>query len=139
MKIQLFFLLIGLAILGCNKNKNYPVPYIPTDMTININLPSYSALQGVGGYATVVGGSKGIIVYRSSINTFVAFDLHSPADNGQCVDPLENNADNFLQLDDQCVDAAFSLLDGSPLHGSEFGLRAYQTYFNGSESLRIYN
>jgi hypothetical protein len=90
MKLRLFFLLFGiLTVVSCNKNNNHPVPNIPFDFTIDINLPSYSGLMGVGGWTYVNGGSKGIIVYRRAIDEFVAFDRHSPADvNGTCSWPL---------------------------------------------------
>ncbi len=125
---------------GCNKNKIHPVPDIPFDITIDINLPSYNALIGVGSYAYVNGGSRGIIVYRRNIDEFVAFDRHSPVDvDGSCPEPLYPDLDNFLMLIDSCGPAKFSLFDGSPVEGSEFGLRQYQTIYNGTNLLRIYN
>ena len=141
MKIILFFVtLTALLVTGCNKNKIHPVPDIPFDMTIDINLPSYNALIGVGSYAYVNGGSRGIIVYRRNIDEFVAFDRHSPVDlDGTCPEPLYPDPDNFLMLIDSCGPAKFSLFDGSPVEGSEFGLRQYQTIYNGTNLLRIYN
>lgn len=141
MKVQFILLIIGLAAtVGCTKNKNHPVPSIPFDITINLSLPSYSALMGVSGWAYVNGGSKGIIVYRRGIDDFVAFDRHSPADPlGECEYPLFPDNDNFLQLNDTCSGATFSLYDGSPISGSEFGLRQYQTMWDGNQSLRIFN
>lgn len=136
-QILFFFLLAGLV--SCKKNKNHPVPSIPFDITIYINLPSYSSLEAVGGWTYVSGGSKGIVVYRKSVDEFVAFDRHSPAEEGTCEKPLTTDPDNFLQLNDSCSGAKFSLFDGSIISGSDFGLRQYQTYWNGSTSLRIYN
>ncbi|MFN5912560.1 MAG: hypothetical protein ACK45H_14555 [Bacteroidota bacterium] len=140
MKLQKFLLFAVVAMLfACTKNANHPVPNVPFDITIDINLPSYNALIGVGNYAYVNGGSKGVIVYRRSIDEFVAFDRHSPVDiNGTC-DPLVPDTNNFLTLLDPCSDAKFSLYDGSPMSGSDFGLRQYQTFYNGSNLLRIYN
>lgn len=136
----ILFLTITLLLFGCNKNAKHPVPSIAFDITINLTLPSYSDLNGVGGYAFVTGGSKGIIVYRRSIDEFIAFDRHSPADiDGTCATPLTPDTDNFLILNDACYGAQFSLYDGSVINGSDFGLRQYQTMWNGSESLRIYN
>lgn len=141
MKLLFILLLAGFTVSSsCRKNNNLnPVPSIPLDINININLPSYSALTGVGGWAYVEGGSKGIVVYRRSIDEFVAFDRHSPANDGTCEQSLVTNEDNFLQLDDLCSGASFSLYDGSPISGSEFGLRMYMTFFDGSDNLRIYN
>lgn len=138
-RIILFFSLIVLLI-ACNKNKSQPVPNIPFDITIDINLPSYNALIGVGGWAYVSGGSRGIIVYRKSADEFVAFDRHSPADpEGTCPEPLYPDQDNFLILIDSCNSAKFSLYDGSVIENSDYGLRQYQTQYTGTELLRIYN
>ena len=129
---------------ACNRNNRHPVPYFQFDVTINLNLPSYSSLMGVGGWAYLAKeGSRGIIIYRSSSNQFVALDRHSPADEaGNCPSPLYPDADNFFILRDDCNDAFFSLLDGSPWTDSqytEWGLRSYQTFYDGGTGLRIYN
>jgi len=136
----LFLMVTTVFLFGCRKNNQNPVPNIPLDITIDINLPSYIALQGVGSYAYVNGGSRGIIVYRKSLGEFVAFDRHSPADpNGTCPLPLYPDNANFLQLKDSCNNASFSLYDGAPISNSEFGLRQYATQFNGTNLIRIYN
>ena len=75
-----------------------------------------------------------------SIDEFIAFDRHSPADpEGTCFLPLFPDENNFLVLKDTCNNATFSLYDGSPMTNSEYGLRQYATQFNGSNLLRIYN
>ncbi len=137
--LQILFFFLAFGILSCKKNKNHPVPSIPFDITIYINLPSYNSLEAVGGWAYAEGGSKGLIIYRRAYDEFIAFDRHSPANDGTCEFPLTANPDNFLQLDDSCSTATFSLLDGSANSGSEFGLRQYQTSWSGGSSLRIYN
>ena len=141
MKVRFILMLITLFIFsGCRKNSRNPVPSIPFDITINLSLPTYSSLIGVSGWAYVNGGSRGIIVYRRGIDEFIAFDRHSPADpEGTCEFPLFPDHDNFLQLNDTCTNARFSLYDGSPISGSEYGLRQYQTAWDGNQSLRIFN
>jgi hypothetical protein len=140
MKIRFFLFAALLLIFSCNKNRNHPVPSIPFDISINISLPSYSDLQGVGSWAYVNGGAKGIIVYRKSYDQFVAFDRQSPADGGaECATPLTPDSTNFLQLNDICSGATFSLYDGSPMAGSDYGLRQYQVVWDGNYVVRIYN
>jgi hypothetical protein len=140
LRFILFFALAVFTMGACNKSNSHPVPNIPFDFTIDITLPSYSGLMGVGGFTYVSGGSRGIIVYRRSIDEFIAFDRHSPQDpEGTCALPLYPDNDNFLMLIDSCSTATFSLYDGSAISNSEFGLRQYQTVFNGSNILRIYN
>ena len=142
MKIRnyIVFASCALFMFSCNKSANHPVPSVPVSTTIDINLPSYNDLQAVSGYAYVEGGSKGIIVYRQSQNVFTAYDRHSPADpTGSCDQALTPQEDNFLQLEDTCNNAVFSLLDGSPIEGSEFGLRLYRTTFDGNSKVTISN
>ncbi|NVK63518.1 MAG: hypothetical protein HWE22_02980 [Flavobacteriales bacterium] len=142
MKVRfiLFFLVFGM-LTGCTKNDQHPVPSIPFDISIDISLPSYSALMGVSGWAYVNGGSRGIIVYRRGVSDFVAFDRHSPADpvGTSCDQPLVPDDNNFLQLNDTCNNATFSLYDGSPISNSVYGLRMYQTMWDGNQNLRIFN
>jgi hypothetical protein len=141
MKIRVILLFLSvILVVSCKKNKSNPVPNIPFDISIDINLPSYNALISVGSWAYVSGGSRGIIVYRRSIDQFVAFDRHSPADpEGVCAHPLYPDKVNYLTLIDSCSSARFSMYDGSPITGCEFGLRQYQTSFDGLHLVRIYN
>jgi hypothetical protein len=145
MKLQLIMLIAIVGLLfGCNRNERHPVPYFQFDVTINLNLPTYNSLLGVGGWAYVNGiGSRGVVVYRRSVGEFVAFDRHSPADpEGVCPTPLVTDPDNFLRLLDDCSGGIFSLFDGSPWQDSsykEWGLRSYLTFYDGGAALRIYN
>jgi hypothetical protein len=140
MKIRFFLFAALLFVISCNKNRNHPVPSSPFDISINISLPSYADLQGVGSWTYVSGGAKGIIVYRKSYDQFVAFDRQSPADGGaDCATPLTPDSTNFLQLNDICSGARFSLYDGSPMSGSDYGLRQYQVVWDGNFMVRIYN
>lgn len=142
MKVKYFLILtMVLLLFACNKNRQHPVPYFTFDANINLNLPAYNSLQGVGGWAYITGaGSKGIVVYRQSVNTFVAFDRHSPSEEGfDCETGLVADEENFLILNDPCSSARFSLYDGSPIEGSEWGLRSYLTQYDGANTLRVYN
>src|SRR5690606_35078111 len=68
---------IGITFLGgCKKERDVAVPLVPVDITINLNLPEYNALQVTGGWAYVIGGSEGLIVYRVSPDQFSALDRH---------------------------------------------------------------
>lgn len=127
---------------SCNKHRLHPVPHYQFDININLNLPSYQPLQGVGGWAYVTGaGSKGLVVYRRSQFEFVAFDRHSPADEeNTCESGLVTDEENFLILNDPCSNARFSLFDGSIYSGdTDWGLRSYMTSYGGGDFLRIYN
>lgn len=116
------------------------MPSIAFDFQIDLTLPSYQDLNGVGGWAYVAGGIRGIIVYRQSNDVFVAWERMSPEDpDNTCATGLVADTANFLQLNDPCSGAKFSMYDGSPISGSSWGLRKYQALWNGSNLLRIYN
>ncbi len=116
------------------------MPSVAFDFQIDLTLPSYQELNNVGGWAYVSGGIKGIVVYRQSLDVFVAWERMSPEDpDNVCATGLTTDSTNFLQLRDACSGAVFSMYDGSPISGSDWGLRKYQAIWNGSNLLRIYN
>lgn len=140
MKVQIFLLIFILVGVSCNKNRTHPVPSIAFDVEIDMTLPTYQDLTGPGGWAYVNAGIKGIVVYRQSQEVFVAWERMSPEDpEGKCTSGLVSDSSNFLQLNDPCSDARFSMYDGSPIANSKWGLRKYQTVWGGSNILRIYN
>ncbi|MBP5982842.1 MAG: hypothetical protein KA734_03915 [Fluviicola sp.] len=140
MKLFVVIATLLLFLPGCSKNKNHPIASIPFDFQIDLSLPSYQDLNGVGGWAYVNGGIKGIIVYRQSTDVFVAWERQSPEDpTNACATGLTPNSGNFLQLEDPCSDAVFSLYDGSPIANSDWGLRQYRADWYGGNILRLYN
>lgn len=140
MKLFIVIATLLLFLTGCSKNKNHPIASIPFDFQIDLTLPSYQDLNGVGGWAYVNGGIKGIIVYRQSTDVFVAWERQSPEDpKNVCATGLTPNSANFLQLEDPCSDAVFSLYDGSPIANSDWGLRQYRADWYGGNILRLYN
>ncbi|HRP83058.1 MAG TPA: hypothetical protein PLY76_14295, partial [Flavobacteriales bacterium] len=64
------FLALCLAAVftACKKEREVTVPLVNVDITVNLNLPEYNALQVVGGWAYLIGGSEGIVVYRKSMD-----------------------------------------------------------------------
>lgn len=123
------------------RQRLHPVPDIPFNINIDINLPTYSTLQSIGSFAYVNQvGVKGIVIYRRSIDEFVAFDRMSTAAGGDTCQPLFVDPDNLLLMKDPCTASTFSLFDGSLLTGpAEWGLRAYRVFFNGANILNIQN
>lgn len=133
-------MILVLAGVSCRKNRVHPVPSIAFEIQVDMNLPSYQELNNVGGWAYVNGGIKGIVVYRQSVDVFVAWERMSPEDPEMtCASGLVSDSTNFLQLTDPCSNAVFSMYDGSPIANSNWGLRKYQTEWSGSNLLRIYN
>src|ERR1700722_18030653 len=89
-KKSFFFSLLFLALsvglmytVGCKKDSSASVtgvPNVAVSFTIDINNPQYVNLTAVGGWIYVTGGYDGIIIYRLTSGTFLAFDRGCPYD-----------------------------------------------------------
>jgi nitrite reductase/ring-hydroxylating ferredoxin subunit len=132
------FLAIGLLVTSCKKDQVGGVPPTAVDISININLPAYADLAVPGGWLYLTGGSQGIIVYRVNNDEFVAMDRHCPyqPQNG-CKVVVDDT--QVIARDTACCGSAYLIIDGSVSQGpSSFGLKRYNTLFNGT-TLRIYS
>lgn len=110
------------------------IPQIPfPDVIINLNLPQYINLKSDGGSVNIDGGVRGIIVYRKSSATYIAYERNCsfhPNDACATVDVHSSR----LFLIDPCCGSSFGLDDGNPTGGPAWRpLRRYKTYLNGFE------
>lgn len=138
-KLQTIFLSFGiLLILSSCRDRNQGVPLVAVDREINVTLPSYSNIAVIGGWTYISGGSKGIIIYRSSNDQFKAYDRHATHDiDAACVVAVDSS--NNIECVDPCSGSKYSLYDGLVTLGpATLPLKQYQTYFDGT-ILRIYN
>ena len=129
-------LLLVFTWMGCKKDSN-TVPVVYTDIYLYATDPAFAPLNAIGGYAYVAGGSKGILIYRNSISTFMAYDR-------QCTyNVSEGNvvvvdASGLLAVDAVCK-SKFIVTDGTPSQGPAVNaLKRYQTAFDGTV-LHIFN
>jgi nitrite reductase/ring-hydroxylating ferredoxin subunit len=138
-KLRIFYVvIIGIVFISCNRERNNIIPNVLVDIEININNPEYINLMAVGGSMYLSGGSRGIVVYRYSQDTFVAFDRHcpyNPSEEGQVI----FDSSSAIILKDNSCGSQFLLTDGSLYSGpATNSLKRYQTFFDGT-ILRIYN
>jgi len=135
------FLLLFFLIVGCRgKVPADQVPVVPVDFSLNILLPTYSRLQLVGNYAYLEAGYRGIVLYRSGLEQFQAYDracTYAPSQSCHKVSVV----DSLMTLQCACCDSRFSLLDGNAVRGpAAWPLRTYRVYFDEiSGSVRITN
>lgn len=131
-------ILLSFAFLSskCNRRKD-DIPYVPINITININEPAFFNLTSVGGHETIVGGSLGIIIYRNGFDEFSAIERHVPYNvNENCQVAI---LDDEVTLDDPCSESQWLIIDGSILNGpTSKNLLQYDTSFN-NPILRIFN
>ena len=134
-------LLLAMILLsgpGCRKDERGGVPLSLVDISINVNNPSYADLAVTGGWLYLSGGSMGILVYRSSPETFVALDRHCPYQPGDLCRVFVDDSE-LIARDTVCCGSAFLITDGSVVQGpAALNLQRYNTTFNGT-TLRIFN
>lgn len=125
-----------LVFAGCRREQSQ-VPLVTVDIVLNLNEPQFFDLTVPTGWAYITGGSRGIIVYRNSIDTFTAIERHSPYDvpSGCAVVVTDDN----VIIDDPCSDSQWLIVDGSIVSGpTDQPLKVYQTQFS-DPFLSIFN
>lgn len=129
---------ISLTLSSCEQDGWVsPIPYVLVDTTINLSNQQYLPLRLDRGYVEILGGYKGIIIYRENATTYRAFEKASPYRTDEAcgyiyVDP------SGLFLREGCSNSVYDF-KGNPSGGvSQYPLRVYQTYLDGNY-LTIYN
>ena len=132
-------MLSGIFLTSCKKQDAYPIPNVPVNIIINLDLPAYLNLNSPGGYAYVNGGSRGIVVYRN-FDEFVALDRHSTYNSEDPCAIVEVDPTNPFELQDTCSESRFSITTGTVLQGpAQWGLKRYTTQWDGAYTVSIYN
>jgi hypothetical protein len=138
-KTFILLFLINILLTSCKDKAPYPIPNVPVNILINLNLPSYQPLNAPGGWVYVDGGSKGIVVYRN-FDEFVALDRHSTYLPEEPCAIVYVDSVNYFNLNDSCSASVYSILDGTVIKGpAKWGLKQYQTSWDGQYSVHIYN
>jgi len=145
-KIVFFFIavLITFSVTGCKKNKNDVIPDVYVDFTINLSDPEFFELNAIGntrivtrytnnwGYSAAGYGDNGIIVYRSTLEDFYAYDCTCPYDfviNGTSV---KLKIDGIFAVCPVCGTTYALPSFGTPYSGvGRYPLKNYKTNFNG--------
>jgi len=123
---------------SCKKKDYTEIPNVTVDLNIDVTSTIYMELNHVGGWKCFAAGYKGVLVYRSSLDEFMSFEM-------SCTfDPLEPNA--VIEVDtselfatDPVCGSKYLLLDGSVFNGpATIPLKRYNNNFDGTY-LHIYN
>src|SRR5687768_11361446 len=130
MRRSLFLLIIvALSCSRCrDRNNTNQVPYVPVNITINVNQPDFFDLTVPTGWVYVTGGSRGIIIYRNSMDEFTALERHSTFEpENQCSVAVDEDG---VLISDPCSDSQWLIHDGSVVDGSaSLPLIQYETSF----------
>ncbi|NOR86971.1 MAG: hypothetical protein GQ527_05130 [Bacteroidales bacterium] len=145
----IYSLLVGLVfttlLLTQCKKEDDPLPFAVVNIRIEPNSTMFIKLNTVGGheYITANPPSRGIIVYRISVNEFKAFERTCPHDPDACCDETSCSRliveEDGVIIKDECCESTYLILDGSNVAGpSVKPLKQYNTSYDG-RTLHIYN
>lgn len=127
-----------LTFSACDRSNRSGIPYVPVNYQLTVSNPEFAPLLAVGGFVTIAGGSKGIIIYRFSPEEFRAYDRHCTyLVDDNCRVTMDNT--DITAVDTECCDSKFLIIDGAPIAGpAAIGLQQYNTNFDGN-TLFIFN
>jgi len=131
---------LGILYGGCKKEKQAyaDIPYVTVNFTID---PMFNNLNNVGDVEVFTGGYRGIIIYRASLEEFIAFERTCTYDpKNTCSRLVIDPGSNIMALD-TCCGSSFLLLDGVPNGGpATIPLKQYRTSYDAANSLlRVFN
>ena len=129
--LPLGIMLICLLSQATCDNSVQNIPYVPVNFDINLNLPAYNDLNFVSNHITVAGGSKGLIIYRYTLDDFVVLDRHSTSDiQLGCTVTVDNDGLLISDASDRS-ESKWLIIDGSVSQGPAIlPLHRYNTSWN---------
>jgi hypothetical protein len=119
-------------LLSCSTDPtDDPIPFHPFP-DIDITLTNYPALLTDGGYITINdGGVRGIILYRKSLTTYIAFERNCTFQPTEACATVDVHS-STLYLYDACCGSSFNF-EGKPTGGPAWrSLQRYQTQLSGN-------
>ena len=136
---KFFYILLITGFISCSNSddQNPILPDVPVNITLFLNNPSNNNLKAVGGMVEVSGGIKGIVVYRASIDNYLAYDLACPhLSPSACTKMI---VEDGLNMECTCDNTKFALaLGGAPQSGTQYPAKQYRVIKEG-ETLIITN
>lgn len=136
--------LAGMAIFvipACDKEYDYDeIPYAVVNFTINPNTTLYWEINTPGGwvYLTANKPSRGVLVYRLTMDEFMAYERTCPYDPFDPEARIEVDHSSLIAVCPSC-ETRYILLDGTPFDGpGKRPLKRYRTSYDGN-FLRVFN
>lgn len=137
---KIAIILLALSVLlwdGCKKDDG-AVPNVTVNIVLSTTDQSFNDLNAVGGWIYLIGGSRGLVVYRVSIDEFMAYDRHCTYNPSESCGIVSVDQSGVI-AEDPCCGSKFILTDGSVAGGpADIPLKRYSTSFDGN-LLHIFN
>lgn len=131
-------MLCSVLLFSCSKEKESTVPNVPVNLRLDLDDPANFQLNSVGGSMTIIGGNRGIIVYRIGLNEYSAIERTCSYQSTDTCAYVSIDS-TISTVGCHCCGSRFQLLDGAPIKGpANASLRLYQTNLI-NRYLYIYN
>jgi nitrite reductase/ring-hydroxylating ferredoxin subunit len=115
---------------SCDSDENSNIPLVQVNYQYNINLPQFLNLQTVGGSVEVNGGSRGILLYRSSSDEIKALDRHCTFQPSNTCGLISADPNRFTATDN-CCGSSFLMNSGDVSKPpASVPLKQYNVIFN---------
>lgn len=144
LKYSIVLIIFGLLFVDSSCRKKVrpedTFPYVPVNITINLDLPLYQNLRIPGHYTYLNGGHRGIFLLHSVDDRYIALDLGCPYLPYEECSQLHYDTSrmNFrcgqysLGIFDKCCESLFQF-DGVLLNGpAVFPMRSYHVNHSGN-------
>ena len=142
--IILITVLTAVSLTSCKKSKNDVIPDVYVDFYLNLSDPEFFDLNAIGNAKIITSatnnwgsdaagyGSNGIIVYRSTMDEFDAYDRTCPYDFAVNGKSIKVNIDGIFAVCPECGTTYALPSFGTPYSGvGRYPLKNYKTTFNG--------
>jgi nitrite reductase/ring-hydroxylating ferredoxin subunit len=150
----IFFLitvLITVSLISCKKSKYDVIPDVYVDFYINLGDPEFFVLNAPTNFKIVTSATNnwgvrsagyansGIIVYRSTMDQFYAYDRTCPHDYVLDGSTIKVNADFINAICPKCSTNYSLEAGGTPISGpGRYPLKNYKTGFDG-QTIHVWN
>ena len=142
--IILITVLTAVSLNSCKKSKNDVIPDVYVDFYLNLGDPEFFDLNAIGNAKIITSstnnwgsdaagyGGNGIIVYRSTLDEFYAYDRTCPYDFAVNGKSIKVNIDGIFAVCPECGTTYALPSYGTPYSGvGRYPLKNYKTIFNG--------
>jgi hypothetical protein len=110
---------------SCEPQLQDEIPYVLVEIDVNLNNTEFFDLSNDGGYVYILGGVRGIIIYRENENDYRAFERNSPIDAFAACSTIDVDASGLFMVD-PCHNVFYDF-EGLPISGNSLPLRQYET------------
>lgn len=120
-----YFLLFTFYLLvfsSCNPETRCDTPM--GDASCQLDLIQYPNLTGGNGYEYIVGGYQGVVVIRTSLEQYVAYERTCPHDHGRL--SVSGDYGTAVLECPECHSCFNAFADGMPIDGSQTSCPLYQ-------------